>query len=131
MTEPSTTPLYLARWMIGWIAAGCLLISLDLAFHFLPDYAALEKARTAPLAAKIAYAACAPVGLLTLFLVRRRPLVAFGLSLILPALFVLSCLFLWQRLSWLMAIAIAAPFLIASDVFRVRPSVIDQDQTEA
>lgn len=131
MTRHLSTPLYLARWLIGWMIAGPLLIGLDLVFHFLPDYPALKDVRAGPLVAKLAYVACAPVGLLTLYLVRRRPIAAFGLSLALPVMLVLSHLYLWQRLSWSTAIAVAAPFLIACDVFRPRPSSTDQEEQDA
>lgn len=121
MTERSSTSLYIAHWLIGWIVAGTLLIGFDFAFHILPNYPALQTVHAAPWAAKLAYVACAPVGMATLYLAWRKPLIAFWFSLALPIVFVPAYVFLWHRISFLMLLAMVVPFLIAHHVFSARP----------
>ena len=116
----TSSALHFARWLIGLMAVGVALTSVDMAFHILPAYPALQPVRHGPLPWQLAYVACAPIGLGVLLLVRRRPLLAFGLSLVLPMLFWLARIYLWKQLGWMAYLMPIVPFLIAHEVFGTR-----------
>ena len=116
----TSTALHFARWLIGLMAAGVVLTAMDMAFHILPAYPALQPVRHGALPWQLAYVACAPIGLAALLLVRRRPTFAFSLSLVLPGLFWLARIYLWKQLGWMAYALPIVPFLIAHEAFGAR-----------
>jgi len=96
--------------LIGLVSISPLTVAVDLVVHFIPDYPAFQTMRAASPAAKAAWIALGPLGIVTTILLLRRPLWGFVLSIPFAAGVYVAGLYLWQQLVggfWVAATACA------------------------
>lgn len=86
-----------AALLVAFLTIGPFAAALDLAFHILPDYAAIQTMRSASLLAKSLELASGLLGVATTFLLFRRPVAGFVLTLMFAVGSVVGGNMLWQQ----------------------------------
>lgn len=86
-----------AAFLVAFLTIGPIAVALDLAFHCLPDYPAIQTMRSASGLAKSLGLASGLLGVMTAILLFRRPAAGFVLSLLFAAASLIGGTLLWQQ----------------------------------
>jgi hypothetical protein len=120
VTTKAPRPSRFAAFLVGVLSISPLAVALDLALHLIPDFPAIQAMRAASPLAKAGWISLGPLGIATIFLLVRRPLVGFILSSLFAALFFFAGRVLWQQLPGGFWIALAACALAAVGAWQAR-----------
>ena len=90
-------PSKLAAFLVGFMTISPFVVALDLAFHIFPDLPAIQTMRSATLLAKVMWIALAPLGVATVLLLLRRPVIGFILSVLFALNSAVAGYMLWQQ----------------------------------
>jgi hypothetical protein len=91
-------PSRFAAFLVSILCISPFAVALDLAWHFIPDFPAIQAMRAAGPLAKAAWITLGPLGIATIILLVRRPLWGFIFSVLFAALIFFAGRILWQQL---------------------------------
>jgi len=97
---------------VGFLAIGPLLFPVDWMFHVVPDtYPVIQRMHGLGVLPKSLWVLCGPVGVATVILLLRRPLVGFLACVLFAAIYVPTAIVLWGQFSLGSWAAIGAVFI--------------------
>lgn len=120
MSESTIAARRVAQWLVGFMSVGPFAVGLDLAIHVFPATPFIERMRQVDTNVHIAWVACGFIGIATIILLARRPLLGFLLSVVLAILYFVSGAALWHQLTFYSLMASTTPFVAAYAAFGER-----------
>ena len=101
MHSQSKQPLSVcAASIVGLLSISPLAIALDSFFPFLPDRPVFEYMRSASVVYRWSWATLAPLGFITILVLRSRPIKGAALVLFFTAAYVPLALIIWRHFTW-------------------------------
>jgi hypothetical protein len=111
-----------AAWSTGLLSISPFAVALDLFLHFLPDLPVIQYMRAAGPLAQSIWIACGLLGIGTVVMLQRRPMVGFFLSIVFAGIYVPTAMTLWRHVSWGCWLAIATVLMAAAGAWQARSS---------